>query len=936
MAIKFTKGQRWISETEPELGLGIIAAVDGRFVDVHFPGRQTSRRYSAAAAPLRRIKYKPGDMVRDCNGKRHTIGSVEEDRGGGLIVYRCGDGLVREEEIDGASGAGSPLDRLYHGIIDSTESFDLRAEMLDAKAELQRSPLRGFSGCRIELLPHQLSIADTVASRGRMRALLADETGLGKTIEACLIVHRLLTIERIGRVLVIVPEHLVHQWFVELLRRFNLTFRLFTKEYFSAFTNANPFAADQLGICTFDLLLGDAQTMRSVIDAGWDLCIVDEAHHLKKGSPEFSLVEQLARSDGGLLFLTATPEQLGSDNHFALLHLLDPLRYADREEYRREAAALRKSYQFVEDTLQRKGIDLTMTAPADVEVDVPPDLLPNDAAAPDNTPSVRMSLEQFLDLQGTGSVTFRNTRRTISGFPAREVHLAPLAIPVKHQERILGEIRHDLLLPGALSSGSIAPDDPRVALVVRLLTELPDVKFIVICTTKDKAENLCASVQTHCKVATALFHEEMTILQRDRNAAWFSEENGARLLISSEIGSEGRNFQFCQHLILFDLPLNPEILEQRIGRLDRIGQRATIHLHVPYFTGTPQETVCRWYHEGLDAFSRHAPAASGVFEQQRESLIRLCAAPADPGRVDKFIEQTGDLCRQLTQEHYEARDSLFDLLSYQPARARALVAAIIEADRSGSTERIMRRLFNHYGIATDEAGNKKLALITDYVNHEGFPLPRNERPVITYDRTTALAREDVEFLTLDHPMVAGAIELFCGSEQGTTSLAKWPGAQENGILLEAVYLVECVAPAALTADRFFPPSPLRIVIDNRKTEVTERFTAAAIRAHCVNDTLDRLPVGLDTLQSVLTPMVEAGGAAAERRLAPLVADAVAKMKSFYEGRINRLRYCNGAKESAAETARLSDECRTLEKHLRTPQVRLDMARIILRIGTKAK
>jgi len=80
-------------------------------------------------------------------------------------------------------------------------------------------------------------------------------------------------------------------------------------------------------------------------------------------------------------------------------------------------------------------------------------------------------------------------------------------------------------------------------------------------------------------------------VQRDRNAAWFAESDGARLLLCSEIGSEGRNFQFAQHLVLFDLPLNPELLEQRIGRLDRIGQTADIQIHVPYLARSPQEVL---------------------------------------------------------------------------------------------------------------------------------------------------------------------------------------------------------------------------------------------------------------------------------------------------------------------------------------------------------
>src|SRR4029077_1105848 len=83
--------------------------------------------------------------------------------------------------------------------------------------------------------------------------------------------------------------------------------------------------------------------------------------------------------------------------------------------------------------------------------------------------------------------------------------------------------------------------------------------------------------------------------------------------ICSEIGSEGRNFQFAHHLVLFDLPLNPELLEQRIGRLDRIGPAKVIQIHVPYLDHSPQEVLARWYHEALNAFESNLEGGNELF-----------------------------------------------------------------------------------------------------------------------------------------------------------------------------------------------------------------------------------------------------------------------------------------------------------------------------------
>ena len=124
--------------------------------------------------------------------------------------------------------------------------------------ELRRSSLRGFMGGRGDLLPHQMNILREVSSRQIPRVLLSDEVGLGKTIEACLIIQRMRSIGRAERVLILVPESLVHQWFVELLRRFNLWFNIYDEERCRAVASGdgeeNPFLDEQLILCSIDYL----------------------------------------------------------------------------------------------------------------------------------------------------------------------------------------------------------------------------------------------------------------------------------------------------------------------------------------------------------------------------------------------------------------------------------------------------------------------------------------------------------------------------------------------------------------------------------------------------------------------------------------------------------------------------------------------------------
>lgn len=145
----------------------------------------------------------------------------------------------------------------------------------------------------MDLIPHQFYIAGEVSSRYFPRVLLSDETGLGKTIEAGLILHRLLVTFQISRVLIIVPDALVHQWFIELYRKFSLIFRIFDQAYLTeaaaAEPDMNPFLLDQQGICAESFISDSDHAKTALISAGWDMVVMDEAHHMAEDSPFINL-----------------------------------------------------------------------------------------------------------------------------------------------------------------------------------------------------------------------------------------------------------------------------------------------------------------------------------------------------------------------------------------------------------------------------------------------------------------------------------------------------------------------------------------------------------------------------------------------------------------------------------------------------------------------
>ena len=355
--MSFAIGQRWISETENSLGLGMITALDFRSVTLHFPATDETRIYAVAQAPLTRITLNKGEQLHHQAGWQGEVLDVQEMNS--LLFYlvknaQGEDVIVNEKELSSIISFSQAKDRLFSSQIDRSEHFALRYQtLLHQQAQFQ-SPLRGLRGNRAGLIPHQLHIAQEVGNRINPRVLLADEVGLGKTIEAGMILQNQLFAEKVQRVLIIVPETLQHQWLVEMLRRFNLHFSLFDEERCEDFAEQaiNPFSTESLIICALDWLKAHPHRVQQAIESEFDCLIVDEAHHLawseNAPSAAYLLVEQLANAIPSVLLLTATPEQLGLESHFARLRLLDPERFYDYQAFLKE----QENYQPVADAVQ--------------------------------------------------------------------------------------------------------------------------------------------------------------------------------------------------------------------------------------------------------------------------------------------------------------------------------------------------------------------------------------------------------------------------------------------------------------------------------------------------------------------------------------------------------------------------------------------------------
>lgn len=926
--------------------MGAVQRVTPRTVVIEFRASAATREYARDNAPLRRVRFRVGDTITSRAAATFAVRAVAER--GGLLIYSGDHGELWETELSDAISFSQPPARLRAGQFDPTEVFDLRVAALEQQYRRRRSPIRGFGGGRIDLIPHQLYLASEVAGRLVPRVLLADEVGLGKTIEACLILHRLLLTGRAQRVLILVPDSLVHQWFVELLRRFNLWFHIFDEERCDAIetanAEANPFLDDQLVLASLSLFTGKERRIGQALAAGWDLLVVDEAHHLgwtpEAVSPEYALVEALGRATPGLLLLTATPEQLGMASHFARLRLLDPDRFYDLKEFIHEAESYRDVAQLADKLLGNQKLtdsDVTKLAQilADTEANVRSKLVQIAAGADGVSGELRDAL---LDQHGTGRVMFRNTRATISGFPKRVAKLCPLpAGKADSFDSLAKEFAADT---EAASAENLSPNfatDARMDWLAQLLRTLDPAKVLLICRTQRKVEAIDAALRQRLNVKQAVFHEGLTLVQRDRNAAWFAEEDGARILICSEIGSEGRNFQFAHHLVMFDLPLDPELLEQRIGRLDRIGQRAEIQVHVPFVTGSSQEVLARWYQEGLSAFEKNLVGGRELLERFGVRVHDLAqdfheTETTSRAELERLIAETRGARQELAVSLEQGRDRLLELNSFRPQASEKLVQAIRQADTDRALDVFMIAVFDHFSIHVEEVAPRTYQLGSAGVFAESFPGLPTGGLTVTCDRKRALAREEIQFLTWDHPLVTGALDLLLGAEKGNCSLARLPDAKVAGLYLETIYLLECIAPPALHVDRFLPPTPLRVVVDHRGKDVGISIPAELLTRQLKTGEGAALLEQPEFRDELLPDLIEKAEAAARQQMPGIIAQARKEMSLQLEHEIARLKELQKVNRSvrAEEISALVQQQQALDQQLRSARLRLDAIRLIQR------
>ena len=702
--------------------------------------------------------------------------SVVVEFEGGAILRLAGSApaLVRL-----AQGAAEPLDpradlvaRLASFDLDPVEDLALRLDALHLAERREASGLGSFLGGRIRLFPHQLHAAERAAATDPVRWLFADEVGLGKTIEACLVLSRLLRTRRAERCLVVAPETLTVQWLGELWRKYHQLFVLLDDARLADVArdfgpDFNPFEVHPRAVIALETLVARPVLTARATEAGIDLLVVDEAHRLRRplghpGNPAWRAVAPIACLGRHLLLLTAIPLDDDVRGFFRLLQLLRPADFPEGESF---AARLARPEPLPACTSATRRADIGGLPP-------------------------RVGIAVEGDAAGwKGRLAFVDAVRA-----APAPHALGRRQKAERVRRALasGASLQTLLARDEDQLGTLAAEadaaDPRLSWLsaqAQAWRAAGD-KTLVFVAERETLEWLRSELSRRGQLATAVFHEGLSSARRDIEVAQFRRAEGPSLLVSTECGGEGRNFEFCRRLVLFDLPWNPLVAEQRVGRLDRIGRRLPVE--VVYFR--PPDGIGRdaaRLFEALGLF--HEPLAGLEPELARvEAALELGAlSPTGslaPARFDAIVSGLHAAqsrireaaWREMHREPYRAEMAEL-LLARVPPDLDALNEEVVTA----ACERLLLRLEPHKGHAfAVELGNEALV--------DSLPgVPGGTSFLGTFDREQALDDERLDFFAAGHRLVEGVLAHLEESALGRVSVLRVAIGRDTGLGLLALY-----------------------------------------------------------------------------------------------------------------------------------------------------
>jgi ATP-dependent helicase HepA len=800
---------------QPEWGIGHLMALEenGTRAQVLFPARQGGPVFvSTRNNALQPTVLKAGDLAVTSKAVKVTItGEVEGGRGLRRYTFKGDDGEedeLPESELHALPPRPDSLSLLREGRVADARNFLLRRTALVLDDERRCDALGALLASRVMVKPHQVGVVQRVLTAHRPRFVLADEVGLGKTIEAGMIFSALRLSGLARRVLVVAPSHLTVQWLVELFHKFNHLFTLMDAERheksLEAVPETSPWARFDFVVTSLELLQRNEQFAKEAgsADARWDLVIIDEAHHLK-GAKAYAAAKALAKNTWGLLLLTATPMQLDPEEYHALLSLIDEQAAPSAKDFVERLKRQDALSGAVRELLEGKKTREALKALASK--------FPGDEVLKGERPHEEV-LEHLAETYSLSDKLVRNRRAEVGGFSARKLHRHPVKQTKEEKdarEEALETLAKHGGVKGAALSGLLrrlesspaaflaatettkALAGTRVTLPTRdgkyqafagvlegIWAKEKTAKVLVFTESRETLEAVQLRLREDGVEALA-YHGDLPLVERDRQVARFRDPDGPRVLLCTEVGGEGRNFQFSHHLVNYDLPWSPAVMEQRIGRLDRIGQSKPVDIHVFEVPGTLSADVLELLDGAVGVFGETVGGLDAVLEEVEPRLTEL--ALAKPKERAAYVKELAAAVTRAREQVKKAYDPLLDLRSFDKEAVKALVERAqtrsgIEPDDEDETledglwsvardlderlEETVTELALKVGLGVDTDQQVDAFQCALHFGHAlnvealpGIDITKERTVLGTFWRDTAVEQEEIEYFATGHPIV---------------------------------------------------------------------------------------------------------------------------------------------------------------------------------------
>jgi ATP-dependent helicase HepA len=731
--------------------------------------------------------------------------------------------------------------------------------------EHRNNDLVSLGANRVDIKPHQVGVVHRVVTSYPQRFILADEVGLGKTIEAGMILKELRSRNSAKKVLVIVPPNLRRQWQFELKTKFNETFAIFDSETVRYWKkkfggDINPFLAEDSVLVSSSWITGDPWASQ-VLEAEWDLVIVDEAHHVRRRKTGdttqlFTLVHKLLSPEHGLqraaLFLTATPMQLDSHELYSLIELLDPALFPTEEHFEANRDAVVGLNRLVERLRQSSGAGSSNLDEDEIE------LISEFLEIESVEVAQRLSggpheidrlAEELSDRHLLSQIMIRNRKAVVGGFMPRKATRWEVSLTTEEREalrsveayvtegfnlatqendtaagfvmvvfqklmassnralRLSLESRRNRLQSGLTSGLHLRTEDDlentldedrevddivggfggllnnevaqlqglidllgklqvdsKSAVLVERMADIQSQSAhpkVLIFTEFRETQRFLSELLENSGWSTNLFHGQMKSFEKDAAVERFRDGDGPQVLISTEAGGEGRNFQFCHIIVNYDLPWNPMRVEQRIGRVDRLGQDHEVQIYNLWVKGTIEERVLDVLEKRINVFEQTVGGLDpilGETEKDIKSVLRL--GEADRDEAQKLLEQELETkLRDARQAEKQLQDLIMDTKSYRREIAERLAGAVAPVSSETQEQFVIKLLkdVNTY-VEPSKSGER------DIMFHQPFTVDFPEL-IHGMDRRSAVFRpedrpdnEGVEYFALGHPIVDAIVD----------------------------------------------------------------------------------------------------------------------------------------------------------------------------------